>query len=375
MHAGSSGVRRRLILVSALAAFAAAATAADGLRAGDPVFALVDGKLVRIGVLVMQPDGTLGVAQAAVHSAPQTPGGEERAAAGPANAAAGTDDRAAAAAKVRRDRLEREAEFTAAGRYPRVYTPYSFTPGDLAETYARSNGGWYGYGYEFPYGAALPPAGDFADTFDQVQRSESRMAARIFNQADMNRRQERLESAHQRTLRQGTELLRSGEYLRAVVALSAAAELDQGDPAARIHLAQARLALGHYGDAARSLRRALQLQPNLAYMDLKLSAYYPRAADFDEDVRDLAAAVQQRDLGGEVDFLLGYLEFQRGDFASAHAAFQRAACSLKRDDLTTTYLDLTKPSERTTAAARGSERPAARPIKRLLHVREISGPD
>jgi tetratricopeptide (TPR) repeat protein len=150
---------------------------------------------------------------------------------------------------------------------------------------------------------------------------------------------------HEQALLSGLRLLKQGEYGRAVVALTLAAKLDHGDPACRIHLAQARLAQGHYRKAALALRRALQLQPKLVYLDLHLDAYYQNEGELDEYVETLDKWVQKNATHAEVYFLLGFLEFQRGNFDSAHAAFKRVAEALPYDDLTRDYVDVTRPPD------------------------------
>ena len=57
----------------------------------------------------------------------------------------------------------------------------------------------------------------------------------------------------------------------------------------------------------------------------------------------LADWLETHDARPEVRFLLGFLEFQRGAFAAAHAAFSEAARGLPKDELTQEYLSLTKP--------------------------------
>lgn len=173
-----------------------------------------------------------------------------------------------------------------------------------------------------------------------------REAGRRFNRRDMKQRKTRILNNHERALRAGLEYLRNGEYARAVLALSMAADLNQGDPACRIHLAQARLAQGHYEEAGAALRRALQLQPKLRFLSLHLESYYPDEAEFDRHVDALSAWVQEHRTSADVYFLLGYMEFQRDDFEAAYAAFRVAQRGMPRDALTRSYLELTKPPAR-----------------------------
>lgn len=208
-----------------------------------------------------------------------------------------------------------------------------------------------------------PPA-DFGRALDEAygfgRAIERDYQYHRFNVNDMNRRKARVLSQQEKALRLGLGRLRDGEYARAVVALSLAAELDHGDPACRIHLAQARLALGHYDEAGKVLRRALQLQPKLVYADLHLERYYPTEATLDALADRLSEQVRQGGATAEVLFLHGYLEFQRGRFDVAHAAFRRVSELLPKDSLTSTYLDITRPAANHLTGVSTSRSPAAR---------------
>ena len=173
-----------------------------------------------------------------------------------------------------------------------------------------------------------------------------RERGRRFNQRDMKRRKARVLNSHEKALRLGLERMKSENYAQAVVALTMAADLNQGDPACRIHLAQARLAQGHYEAAGRILHRALQLQPKLVYVSLNLSSYYSAPEEFDRHVDALNDWVAGHQAGAYTYFLLGCMEFQRDNFDQASAAFQVAIRGLPKDSLTQDYLEITKPPAR-----------------------------
>jgi tetratricopeptide (TPR) repeat protein len=168
--------------------------------------------------------------------------------------------------------------------------------------------------------------------------------ARLDSEVDTAQRTERLLAGHDRALDTAIEQLRAGDYSHAVAALTMAAKLDHGDPACRIHLAQARLALGHYDEAAKVLRRALQLQPKLAYVDLRLDKYYPPGTTMGSLGDVLATWAAANEHSAEVSFLQGYIEYQRGRLDAAYTAFEQASEGLPGDDLTRDYLSLTKPA-------------------------------
>jgi tetratricopeptide (TPR) repeat protein len=205
-------------------------------------------------------------------------------------------------------------------------------------------GGLWEWGYSSLYRPDYERA--IRETYRARRYVENRERGRRFNVQDMRQRRQRLLSNHEAALRSGLEYLRAGNYSQAVVAFTMAAELNHADPACRIHLAQARLALAQYEDAAAALRRALQLQPRLAFLTLDLGRYYPEPADLDRFVDALAAFLRRNPASANVYFLLGYLEFQRGNFEAAQAAFQVAQRGLPNDSLTRNYLSITKPPGR-----------------------------
>jgi tetratricopeptide (TPR) repeat protein len=167
---------------------------------------------------------------------------------------------------------------------------------------------------------------------------------RRFNEADMAQRGQRLLTKHEQALSAGLQRLKAGEPERAVVALTLAAKLNQGDPACRIHLAQSRLALGHYREAGLALRRALQLQPKLVYFDLHLDRFYQKLGELDKHTDRLHEWLEKNpESPPEIRFLLGFLEFQRGEFAAAHEEFARVRKALPKDDLTRDLFEVTKP--------------------------------
>lgn len=198
------------------------------------------------------------------------------------------------------------------------------------------------------YDPAVRP--DYRRALEEAYRAGRYIAekerARRFNQRDMKRRERRVLSNHMRALRTGLEHFKEGEFSRAVVAFSMACRLNQGDPAARIHLAQARMALGHYEEAGKALRRALQLQPKLVYVSLELDAYYSDYGEFDEQIDALGSWVRENRVGAHTYYLLGFMEFQRDDYEAAFEAFRRAARGLRDDDQLTTFLEITRPPRR-----------------------------
>lgn len=176
-------------------------------------------------------------------------------------------------------------------------------------------------------------------------RAEQREAqAEAYNLHLWAVRKQQLLSAHERAVVEGLEYLRSGRYRHALIALTRAAELNQADPGCRIHLAQARMAVGHDAEAARVLRRALELQPGLIPRQLDLHSCYPVPEEYEAHIDALAARLSRKIVVTADEYLLlGFFEFQRDRLDAAHAAFQRAAQLRHKDDTITAYLHLTRP--------------------------------
>ncbi len=196
-------------------------------------------------------------------------------------------------------------------------------------------------GYD-PYGYS--PYRSFVRDYIGVSEYERFRRQRDRHRREMEVRKVRLLTQHEKALHAGLRRLKDGQTERAIVALTLAAKLNQADPACRIHLAQARLAQGHYLEAALALRRGLQLQPKLVYADLHLAQSYRDENALGEYTDKLAEWLRNNEARAEVYFLLGFLEFQRGDFDAAHAGFERVKGVMPDDDLTREYLEITKPA-------------------------------
>lgn len=189
---------------------------------------------------------------------------------------------------------------------------------------------------------------DLARQWRALQRAYRRewyeARAEYINKRNWETRHERLLSAHALALREGLTCFQAGDYREAIISLTRAADLDQGDPLCRIYLALARVAVGHDPEAGAVLRRGLQLQPRLVTMRLDLEQYYARPADLAAHAEALANRLTRRRYADADEFLLlGFLEFQRGRLDEAHLAFRNAAQLRPHDDVTRKFLDVTKP--------------------------------
>jgi tetratricopeptide (TPR) repeat protein len=232
---------------------------------------------------------------------------------------------------------------------PGTYNPDgspNLGPGyDRVRTYASSSGSDARY-YVYHVDLSDPFV---ADNWRDLQRAErqAQREGRFERQGyrQWAQRRQHLLSAHDQATQEGVILMQAGAYRAAVISLTRASELDQGDPGCRIHLALARVALGHDIEASKVLRRALELQPKLVPMQLELEQYYPSADEFEAQVDALRDRVRRNTVASADEyFVLGFLEFQRGRYDQAHAAFRHAARDLPKDKRVRTYLELTKPA-------------------------------
>lgn len=180
---------------------------------------------------------------------------------------------------------------------------------------------------------------------------------RDVNRADMLQRRDRALDRHGEALAAGRAHLKAGDPARAVVKLTLASKLDQGDAACRVHLAQARLAQGQYVEAGTALKRALQLQPQLVYHDLKLDDYYPAVGTLSALRGTLAKWMSANERwcrtdarGADVNFLRGFVEYQLGNHAAATAALHAAARAPMKDDVVRALLEICQPATVTAGA-------------------------
>lgn len=175
-------------------------------------------------------------------------------------------------------------------------------------------------------------------------RAARRVRAEEQGLRDWERRKQRLLTAAEQAVEEGLMELRAGQYRPAIIALTRAAQLNHGDPACRVYLALARVAVGHDAEAAAALRAALELQPRLAPARLDLEDYYPEADDLARHTAALERRLAARpDASPDEFLLLGFLEAQLGRLDAAHAALRRARRGPARDDVLDTLLSVTKP--------------------------------
>ncbi len=131
-------------------------------------------------------------------------------------------------------------------------------------------------------------------------------------------------TSYVKAMEQGNVSFRNGQYGAAARHFILAAKLNQGDPASRLHVVHALVALGHYADAVPALRRALQLQPRLVYLPLDIRGDYGRPPEFAQHLANLAATAKEHPDDAGLWLLLGYYQFFSGAESKAAHSLGRA---------------------------------------------------
>jgi len=144
-------------------------------------------------------------------------------------------------------------------------------------------------------------------------------------------------------LKAGLLAFRSGRYDRAADFFLLACELDCGDPASRLHAAQALFALGQFRDAVSLVRRAFELQPKLVWLKFDLRSDYGNPRDFESQVQRLRTCLRRRPKWADGWLLLGYQLLYSGRRAEAHEAFSKAAALNPADTLARRFLRASLP--------------------------------
>jgi len=123
----------------------------------------------------------------------------------------------------------------------------------------------------------------------------------------------------QRIIDRGDDLFVRGQFAEAVVAYRAAAAKAPTDPLASLALGHGLFATGQYTPAARALRRALQLHPELVGVRMSRRQFYGDPAAFNRQLARLERHVAQVPGDHAARFVLGYNFF----FTQQHAKAAR----------------------------------------------------
>ncbi len=143
---------------------------------------------------------------------------------------------------------------------------------------------------------------------------------------------------------QGREHFRNGRYGAAARNFILAAKNDQGDPISRLQAAHSMVALRHYDDAFLLLRRAFQLQPNLAYAAIDVRGAYSNQSEFNEHLSRLAKDATATDDDPRLWALVGYYQLFSGNHSSAFTSLSRASELAPKDKFVAHLLEVARMS-------------------------------
>jgi len=189
--------------------------------------------------------------------------------------------------------------------------------------------------------------------------------AQVHYQWYLARRREQQLRRHATAMRaEGRDLFRDGEYERAAIRFLGAADMDQGDAAARVYAGHALFALGRYKDAVDLLRRAFELQPELTYQPYDARSDYGRMRDFDDHLRTLQRHLTREPQDDYALILMGYVLYYTDGPTQARPYLERAAKIAPQDTLLVRLLGVSSKASVNEAVARVSKKDT-RPYDRM----------
>jgi len=196
-------------------------------------------------------------------------------------------------------------------------------------------------------------------------------------QDDIYNRTQRLLRNRDEALKAGLQAFAEGSYDQAADQFLLAARMDNGDPASRLHAAQALFALQQYAEAVPLLRRAFELQPNLIYFKFDLRRDYDSPEDFVAQLEDLKAVVAENPDWADGYLLLGYELLHSGQRSSAYKAFTKAAELDPVDTLSRRFLTVSMPmpAKRAAKPAPAAPAPKAQPVVPAPKTQPAASPE
>lgn len=129
----------------------------------------------------------------------------------------------------------------------------------------------------------------------------------------------------------------SGNYRNAAVNYQEAASLAPTDASSLMMLAQSQFAMKRYFDAAKSLRAAVKLNPNMVGLDV--TSLYGNGAEFRQQMTSLADELRTNPHNGDAMLLLGHMLYASGQKANAKTIFLECAKLGVDADALKPYLD------------------------------------
>ena len=162
---------------------------------------------------------------------------------------------------------------------------------------------------------------------------------------DAIEREEALLGHHGIQLNRGLELFRKGKYYEAASTFKLAAETHHGDPAARLYAAHALFATGRYQAGVKYLRRAFELQPQIALLVFDMRDDYRDKLEFDEQLNALEKALKHDPNNIDRLLMLGYIRYYTADREGAYEPLQKADRIARGDALAKRLMEHCQPPD------------------------------
>lgn len=216
--------------------------------------------------------------------------------------------------------------------YPDPHLPFGYRNSPPVARYYRFGGRGYGepygrydsrlYSYDYGYGSYWRYLDRFDPYLYELAYRQGITDGRRFERYE--REVEMGLASYRAALAAGQESLQRGDYDTAARGFILAARLNQGDPASRVHAANACIGMGRWTEAAALLRRAFELQPNIAFLPIDLRREFTRG-DFDDRIAAIRSAIETSPQDADLRGLLGYMQLFSGQFREAVATLSEAA--------------------------------------------------
>jgi len=158
----------------------------------------------------------------------------------------------------------------------------------------------------------------------------------------IERREQAVYSSFDNLMAGGLYEFRVGRYRKAANYFLAAAELNHGDAASRLHAAHALFAVGDYRAAVVVLRRAFQLQPKIVALTYDIEDAYGDDDNFEDHLEELEDAAKDNRRDVSLWVLLGYVRAYSDDRDDAYEALAHAMRLDPRDELANRLARATK---------------------------------
>ena len=143
----------------------------------------------------------------------------------------------------------------------------------------------------------------------------------------------------------GLAAFRDGRYREAADAFRLACETNQGDPAAELYAGHALFAIGRYHDGVKYLRRALELQPRIAFLTFDMRDDYRDRTEFEQQFKALEEALRIAPRDEDRLFMLGYVLYYGGQRDRAYEPFARLLRIDPRDSVARRLMEACQPPD------------------------------